>query len=330
MSAQNAAPIGLIATLGPASIALVRPLISAGVTGFRLNASHLPPAELGAALRVVRNADPEIPVVVDLQGAKMRLGQFPERHLRPKDKVHFTLKPQGREDVPLPHPELFTAAAPGLTMSCHDGRLKFRVLTVGAGTIDAECLIGGPLRPRKGVNLEDHPVELVRLTDQDRTHIGIAIEHQPVEFAFSFMSDGREAAWVRDLAPASPVIGKIERSEALAAVASIDAAVDVSWVCRGDLGAQMGPVKLARLVNEFDPRRLNKPVFMAGQVLDHLTRHPGATRSEICHLYDLLVRGFAGFVLSDETAVGSDPVRAVQQAAALIKGFAQEIEADRG
>jgi hypothetical protein len=41
----------------------------------------------------------------------------------------------------------------------------------------------------------------------------------------------------------------------------------------------------------------------------------------VCHLYDLLARGYAGIVLSDETAIGVDPAHAVGQAAALVRAF---------
>jgi pyruvate kinase len=60
---------------------------------------------------------------------------------------------------------------------------------------------------------------------------------------------------------------------------------------------------------------------MAGQVLEHLTASAEPTRSEVCHLFDLCERGYAGIVLSDETAVGHDPVNAVARARALLDSF---------
>jgi pyruvate kinase len=39
----------------------------------------------------------------------------------------------------------------------------------------------------------------------------------------------------------------------------------------------------------------------------------------VCHLYDLLRRGYAGIVLSDETAVGAHPVHAVRTVASLMR-----------
>jgi len=61
--------------------------------------------------------------------------------------------------------------------------------------------------------------------------------------------------------------------------------------------------------------RIPKPVFLAGQVLEHMTEHPTPTRSEISYLYEVLLRGFRGVVLSDETAVGKFPVESCRTAA---------------
>jgi pyruvate kinase len=57
---------------------------------------------------------------------------------------------------------------------------------------------------------------------------------------------------------------------------------------------------------------------MAGQVLEHLTSHSEPTRSEVCHLFDLVGSGYARFVLSDETAVGINPVGAVSTLRSLL------------
>ncbi len=309
-------PRQLVVTLGPASSLLAREIAAAGATSFRLNASHLSSAALGEALADVRGACPDIPVVVDLQGAKMRLGTFEPRPIAARAPLRFALDDSGA--LPLPHPELFEQARRGDMLSVDDARLRFEILEVGAGWLTAVAAAAGTLLPRKGVNVEPHPVTLGRLTTADVQACGVAAQHGVRTFAFSFMSTGDEASWIRKQVPGCVVIGKIERVEAAERLEAISAAVEVVWVCRGDLGAQLGPARLARFVASVEPRRLPVPVLMAGQVLEHLTGHAEPTRSEVCHVHDLLARGYAGIVLSDETAVGADPVRAVTTAAALL------------
>ncbi|HEY3358644.1 MAG TPA: pyruvate kinase [Polyangia bacterium] len=320
LDAPRAGAFQLVATLGPASLDCAPALAAAGATSFRLNASHLSPAAAAAAVAQVRQALPDAPLVVDLQGAKMRLGVLPERPVRAGDTVRFAAVP-GPGAVPLPHPELFAAVRPGETLSCDDDRLRFRVRAVAGEELEAVALTDGPLRPRKGVNVVEHPVELEDLSPSDRGFLD-ALEGVPgLAFAYSFMQDGAEAAWLRRRAPGAPVVGKIERAEAVTHLAAIDARVDVVWICRGDLGAQLGMAALGRLVGGLDPRALRRPALMAGQVLEHLTTHPEPTRSEVCHLHDLVARGYAGLVLSDETAIGRDPAAAVARAAELWQAF---------
>jgi pyruvate kinase len=312
---------GIVATLGPASFGLTRELARAGATALRLNASHLSPDELAERAAQARRAAPDLPLVVDLQGAKMRVGGLAEREVAAGTRLRFSVEPASAEDVPLPHPELFAAAEVGQTVGLDDGRLRFVVRACGPGWLEAEALVAGVLRPRKGVNLLEHPVRLSGITPADAERLD-AVESLPgVQVAWSFTFDGREAEWVRARRPATPVVAKIERREAVAALAEIAGRADAVWVCRGDLGEQLGPAALGSFVGALAPARFACPVLMAGQVLEHLTAHREPTRSELCHLHDLVTRGYAGIVLSDETAIGRDPVHAVDQAAALVTAF---------
>ena len=59
---------------------------------------------------------------------------------------------------------------------------------------------------------------------------------------------------------------------------------------------------------------LPAPVLLAGQVFEHMTEHATPTRAELCGAYDALRMGYRGFVLSDETAIGRDPVESCRVA----------------
>jgi pyruvate kinase len=320
----------LVATLGPASFGRAAELVAAGADALRLNASHLRPAALAGQVSAARRAAPGVPIVVDVQGAKVRLGWFAPRTLSPGERVALApvaeidaeidagIDADGLAVLPLPHPEVFAALAPGEALCADDARLRFTVVAAGPDRVVLECLAGGVLAPRKGLNRARHPVALRGLSDGDRAHLAVAGLGPGDAVACSFLADGSEAAWFRAAAPGVPVVGKVERAAALDAIDAIGAAVDAVWICRGDLGAQVGLARMAAWVGRWSPRSLPVPVWMAGQVLEHLTTHPEPTRSEVCHVHDLLARGYAGVVLSDETAVGRDPLGAVRQARALL------------
>lgn len=321
LAASRRDGLQLVATLGPASLAHARALAEAGATSFRLNASHLTPDALRMQLAAIARDVPELPVVVDLQGEKLRLGTFTPRAIAAGDELVFAL--DGAEGVPVAHPELFAAARAGELLSCDDDRLRFEIVQVErAGRLVARALGAGTIRARKGLNLVAHPVAFDDLSQADVAHVEASQVHPYVAFALSFMRSGAQAEWIRRRRPDAVLVGKIERQEAIDALASIDAAVDATWICRGDLGAQLGVGRMARVVAAIDPLRLQRPCLMAGQVLELLTHVPAPSRTEVCHLHDLVRRGFAGIVLSDETAVGRDPVNAVRVAAGLLMELA--------
>lgn len=66
----------IVATLGPASWDLVPALEEAGATGYRISASHMTAEELGFRATAIREEMPASRLIIDLQGAKMRLGCF--------------------------------------------------------------------------------------------------------------------------------------------------------------------------------------------------------------------------------------------------------------
>ena len=276
--------------------------------------------EVYAVAKLIRQRYPNLPIVIDLQGAKMRLGNFQPRAVARNARLSFTVS-GAADTLPLPHPELFASIRAGDTLSFDDDRIRFRVVSSSAEILEAVALSEGALQPRKGANVLEHPVNALDLSVTDSEIVERTAFLGDVEYAYSFMQDGAESAWIRRRVPGCRVIGKIERREATANAAEIARDTDEVWICRGDLGAQLGMAPMAQWVSSYDPKSALCPVLMAGQVLEHLTANAEPTRTEVCHLWDLVNRGYAGFVLSDETAVGRAPAGAVKILSGLLSSF---------
>jgi pyruvate kinase len=311
----------IVATLGPSSFGCAATLIDAGATELRLNASHMTPAEVFGHCERLRQELPTTRLVVDLQGKKMRLGVFEAFELSSAQTLVLSNDPNPTEGVFVPHRELFEQVALGEHLSIDDGKIEIEITERGPRRICARVLRSGTLFPRKGINRAAHPLILEDLSLSDRETIRQCLAVEGVDFAISFVEDGSEADWVRRRAPNRRVILKVERPEAIEHLDALSDQADELWICRGDLGAQLGFSRMAREVARIEPRRLARPVLMAGQVLEHLSTHAIPTRTEVCHLYDLTTRGYSGIVLSDETAVGNSPVVATEWAARLMHEF---------
>lgn len=324
-----------IYTLGPASLndhlltTFIKLLNSADA--FRINLSHSSCKELSSSLSWIKNIfethKKTIPVYLDLQGAKMRIGKYPGTE-RISDRVFITLsdKSDTLENIPVPHPELFEQIEVGEHLLLNDAKIHLKVInktpaisTHDKKTTTLECeliessridntAIPRPLYSNKGINRASHPIKYHKVRENDKAFIEIGNNFPFVKYAFSFVHDGTEADLIRPLIGDKKLTAKIELKEALTInnLLSIDNKFDEMWFCRGDLGAQAGLKNLAGLQREFVSLfpKLSKPKFLAGQVLEHMTSHPTPTRSEVVHLSDIELAGFNGIVLSDETAIG--------------------------
>jgi pyruvate kinase len=300
----------IITSLGPASIdpATIKEL--AGISDrFRLNTSHMETRDL--ELWLLKLSDMGRPVVADLQGAKIRIGNYPSVEKIPNKEVilGFGNYSDDVNHIPVPCKDIFDVVKKGEIINLNDSKIIIQVINNDGKKIHAKILQNGPLSSNKGINRAEHPLPFSVLSDRDKTFIDIAMKFNFTEIAFSFILDGNEADVIKRYCPDKKLIAKIERPEAFKFLSNIDGKFDELWLCRGDLGAQAGLKDLGKLQSEFVNMfaKLKKKKYLAGQVLEHMTYFPLPTRSEVVHLYDIIKAGFDGIVLSDETAIGRNP-----------------------
>ncbi len=118
-----------------------------------------------------------------------------------------------------------------------------------------------------------------------------------------------------------PVLAKLEKPEAVAALPDIVAAFDGLMVARGDLGVELAlaevPLVQKRAVRL--ARQHAKPVIVATQMLDSMITEPQPTRAEVSDVANAVLDGADALMLSGETSVGRHPVLAVTTMAKIIE-----------
>jgi pyruvate kinase len=297
----------------------------------RLNASH---GELDARLQSLQDIrrhalalGRRIPVLLDLQGPKWRVGAL----AAPLELAVGSLggfypaggagpAPAAGLDwaVPLPHPELFQGARAGQRWVLDDGNLEVVVTEAAAELVRARVVLGGLLKARKGVHPIGLNVAFDPLTPKDLVDIRWGVEHGVDLFAMSFVrraSDVRALeALVQGMGGRQPIIAKIEHPQALD---NLEEILDVSWgvmVARGDLGVELGvehvPALQKRIIRM--ARQALKPVITATQMLESMIENPQPTRAEASDVANAIWDGTDAVMLSAESAVGKYAVEAVQ------------------
>lgn len=319
----------IIATLGPASRTEVAidALVAAGVDVVRLNFSHGTHAEHAELFDRVRRAAARagrpVGVLQDLAGPKIRIGRLAGRgpvELHAGRRV--TVAPgdfEGTADrLPVSYAPLVAAVSPGDRLLLDDGRLELRVVAVAAGEIEAEVVEGGRLDEHKGIHAPGVPLPPAGLTAKDEADLAFGLALGVDFVALSFVQSAADLARARAVAahqgrPDVPLVAKIERPEAVAALEAVVAGSDAVMVARGDLGLELPLADVPRVQKE--ALRLGRlhgvPVIIATQVLESMRSAPRPTRAEVSDAAGAVDGGADAIMLSGETAIGRDPVRAV-------------------
>ncbi|HYL79554.1 MAG TPA: pyruvate kinase, partial [Candidatus Acidoferrum sp.] len=200
----------------------------------------------------------------------------------------------------------------------NDAKQRLRLESQGADSLQARVITGGPIVARKGITYTASAYRQESLSDTDRTILDHTRHVEGIRYALSYVRDAVEMAGYRkQIGRAVSLIAKLERQPAVDEAMQIAGSADELWLCRGDLGAELGQGAMAATVYDFSERLAGSPVavLLAGQIFEHMAEHPTPTRSEVCSVYAALRQGYRGLVLSDETAIGRDPVESCRMAA---------------
>lgn len=327
----------IIATLGPVSSTkeAIAALWAAGADVFRINMSHSDHAGLRERTRLIREVEFEvgrsIAILADLQGPKLRLGQFAESAVELVHGASFTLDsdptPGNAKRVQLPHPEILAALRLGHRMLIDDGRVALHVIEADAQHATTLVDIAGKVSNRKGVCLPDTEIAVSAMTTKDRSDLEAALDAGADWIALSFVQKPEDVAEVKKVTGGRALImSKIEKPQAIARLDEIMELSDGLMVARGDLGVEMPLEKVPGLQKRITrmARRLGKPVVVATQMLESMINLPVPTRAEVSDVATAVFEGADAVMLSAESASGQYSTEAV----AMMNRIAIEVETD--
>jgi len=336
----------ILATLGPATDApgVLDALFAAGVDVVRLNFSHGDPsAQVERAARVreaAARAGREVGILADLPGPKIRIEKFAGDRVQLRAGERFDLlasadAPPGDErQVGVSYLGLPGDVAPGDVLLLDDGVVQLQVDAIEGPRIVTRVLNDCVLSNRKGLNKQGGGLSLGALTPHDETLIGIAAQIGVDFIAVSFCRNAQDMHDARRIAQShgsdAALVSKIERAEAIENLVEIVEASDVVMVARGDLGVEIGDAELPGLQKKIIREALaqSKVVITATQMLQSMVDSPVPTRAEVLDVANAVIDGTDTVMLSQETAAGNFPVRAVEAMARICAGAEKQFESD--
>ncbi|MGH2571195.1 MAG: pyruvate kinase [bacterium] len=317
----------ILCTLGPSSLSpeVIRGLDARRVDLFRINLSHTPAHKVEEIVALVRGCS-STPICLDTQGAQVRCGAMADDVALVKGaSVRLTAQEAvgTAERITLWPSSVFESLqVDGAVSIDFDGAL-LRVTSVGDGEAQAEVVEGGRVKSNRAVNVNPAPA-LPPLTDEDREAIAVGVRLGIKHFALSFASCAADVELARMLTPkGSHIISKIENRAGVRNMEEIIDASDAVLVDRGDLSREV-PLEYVPFYQKVIVRqanRANRPVFVATNLLESMVTNRRPTLAEANDIANTLIDGVHGLVLAAETAIGIDPLRAVDIVRNSIEAF---------
>ena len=324
----------IVCTLGPSSDSVpeLLGLVHAGMNIGRLNFSH---GSYESHAKIIKNlhkvekkTGATISIMQDLQGPKIRIGEMPPKGIDLKNKQIFNLtikkmvgeEKEGEITIPIRYKNIVKDAKKDDLIFINDGLIEVKVIKISKYLVKCQVKSGGTVKSHNGVNIRSALSAKV-ITAKDKRDLAFGLKHNIDFVALSFVKNKKDIEDLRKLIKKGKkdgeksiqIIAKIERHEAVKNLKEIIRASDAVMVARGDLGvdipAEQVPIVQKRIIALAN--KYAKPVITATQVLQSMVTKPHATRAEISDAANAVFDHTDAIMLSNESAVGRYPTRAV-------------------
>jgi len=321
----------IVCTIGPASRSkkVLAGMIDAGMDVARLNMSHATAPIARKTFETIRSIDDTVAILFDLQGPKIRIGEV-EGEVRINSGQEFVLSTDDfigtNERVSISHKELTKDVKPGDTIAINDGIIRLLVKSIEGEDVITEVVQGGQISSRKGVNIPGIKLSCKIPTEEDLKDLELAAELEPEYIALSFVTERDDIVRLKYVLESSgpsdaQIISKIEHTLALQNFDEILHESDGVMIARGDLGIEV-PIEDVPILQRDLIRKANiwaKPAIVATHMLESMTTESVPTRAEVSDVAHAILDRADAVMLSGETAIGHNPVGAVQMMNKIIK-----------
>jgi pyruvate kinase len=309
----------------------------------RLNFSHGNQEQHAEKIHLIRELSLKlgryVAILQDLAGPKIRIGPVPGSGIRIETGQIFSLTNYpimgSKKAVSINYPQLPSEVRKGDLILIADGTLELKVLNTTDSDIQCRVIIGGLLSSHKGINIPSETINTPSVTKKDIADLHFGLEHGVDMVALSFVRWAEDIINVKDIISKrkadTPVIAKIEKHEALKNLDPILKAADGIMVARGDLGVEIPLEKVPQVQKEIIRKANNagKPVITATQMLRSMMDSNRPTRAEATDVANAILDGTDAIMLSEETATGKYPIKALKYMSLIAKETEKNYPYDR-
>jgi pyruvate kinase len=192
--------------------------------------------------------------------------------------------------------------------------------------------IAGKLKSRKGNNVPNVRLVSEMATDRDRNMVKFARDNGVDFIGLSFVESAEQIHAIKNFTGGDwpRIVAKVKNQGGMDNLAEIIVATGALMIDRGDLSAETS----LETVSLFQKRILKQansagvPVIVATEMLHTMIENPFPTKAEISDITNSILDGCGATMLSGETAMGANPVRAVEVMRAVADAADSHIQSE--
>ena len=303
-------------TLGPACAdrAILQQMFEYGMTGMRLNLSHMSLVQAGRMIRLMRSSGGEhAKLLIDLQGPEVRIGILAETVLL-QNHSNVLLG----QDIPVSR-DILNEIREGDEVLLDDGKILLKALEKRSEGIFAEVLRGGMLSSRKSLAVPGRSFHLPTLTDADMENLRHAEEYGVYGVMLPFVRGKQDLINLRQALKETGneqvrIFAKIENLDGVDRIDELIPECDEIVIARGDLGNAVPLWELPKIQKYLSRkcREAGRPFMVVTQMLASMENSPVPTRAEVSDIYNAVLDGASSVMVTGETASGKYPSEVIR------------------
>ncbi len=303
-------------TLGPACAdrEILKQMFDYGMTGMRLNLSHISLVQADHMLSLMRQAGGDgAKLLIDLQGPEVRIGAMSEPVFLQEGKTVILGK-----DIPVSR-DILKQISDDDEILLDDGKIMLMAVSCDNETVSAQVMRAGMLSSRKSLAVPGKSFHLPTLTESDIENLKQARRYGVSGVMLPFVRSPQDLINLRntlrelDLSYIR-VFAKIENRDGVRMIDELIPEADEIVIARGDLGNAFPLWQLPAVQKYLSEkcRRAGRPFMVVTQMLASMENSPVPTRAEVSDIYNAVLDGASSVMVTGETAAGKYPAEVIR------------------
>ena len=272
----------------------------------RLNTSHNKIEWHKQVIKLIKNINKNIDILVDIPGVKPRTNNLTDIHIKKNQIIKLGYNVKNSSNI-IDLTKKLPKKGKDISkfFSIDDGKIKFKLISYKKNMIIGKAYDDCIIKPKKGVNIPNSIYDDNSQIKIYKNYINQLSEKNLDAVGLSFIQNKNAIIRLKKKFKKLLIVSKIENTEGLKNVDEICKHSDAIMIDRGDLSAEIGERNLYEAIIKISEtsKKFGKPLIMATENLESMYQNKQPSKNDIISLEFSNQINTDIIMLSEETAI---------------------------